>query len=282
MGNLFKSTTFLNFVFVVVGSIFSAIGVVSFLVPNSLITGGTAGLALLLHHVSFLTIGTWMFLINVPLVLLGIKYFGKMYAVKSVATIIFISLLIDFLKEYISLPAATSETLLASIFGGVFIGLGLGFIIRGKSSAGGSSIIATIIASTTKYKASEAMLFIDAAVILFSIYVFDDIDKALWSIVSIYVTSKIVDVILTGRPSKKVVHLVTNKVEVLAKEVKEKLGPEGTIIKGENLSSNGEKKMILIVVEISKIQVLKEIAKSNDPESFLVISEASELLGRGN
>lgn len=147
---------------------------------------------------------------------------------------------------------------------------------------GGSSILATIIASKTKYKAAEAMLFIDAAIILFSIYVLGDVDKALWSIVSIYVTAKIIDVILTGRPSKKVVHLVTNKVDVMAKAVRENLEQEGTIINGKNLFNSDDKTMILVVVDVSKIQVLKEIAKKHDPESFLVISEASELLGRGN
>lgn len=277
-----KNLNYLNLTYNIAGSIFCAIGVVYFLVPNNLITGGTAGLALLLHHLSSFTIGTWMFLINVPLVLLGIKYFGKMYAVKSVATIILISIIIDFLNEIIKLPAVTNETLLASVFGGIFIGLGLGFIIKGKSSAGGSSIIATIIASKTKYKAAEAMLFIDACVILFSIYVFGDVDKALWSIVSIYVTAKVIDVILTGRPSKKVVHLVTKKVDIIAEEVRVKLGEEGTIIRGTNLYDKDVKTMILIVVEISKIQVLKEIAKQNDEDSFLVISEASEFLGRGN
>lgn len=282
MKSLFKSQEFLNNIYILAGSIFAAIGVVSFLVPNSLITGGTAGLALLFHHLSSFTIGTWMILINVPLVLLGIKYFGKMYAVKSVITIILISVIIDILNEVVKLPAVTNETLLGSVFGGVFIGLGLGFIIKGKSSAGGSSIIATIIASKTKYKASEAMLIIDAIVILFSIYVFNDVDKALWSIVSIYVTSKIIDVILTGRPSKKVVHLVTNKIELVSKHVRENLGEEGTIIQGKNLFNKEDKTMILIVVEIAKIQVLREIAKEHDPDSFLVISEASELLGRGN
>jgi len=282
MTNLFKSTRNLNLLYIIMGSIFCAIGVVYFLVPNSLITGGTAGLALLLHHLTPFTIGTWMFLINVPLVLLGTKYFGKMYAIKSVATIVLISILIDVLNEVLKLPAITNETLLGSIFGGIFIGLGIGFIIKGKSSAGGSTIIATIIASKTKYKASEAMLFIDAAVILFSIYVFGDVDKALWSIVSIYASAKVIDVVLTGRPSKKVVHLVTNKVDIVSEEVRKQLGEEGTIVRGKNLFDKDDKTMILIVVEIAKIQVLKEIAKNNDPDSFLIISEASEFLGRGN
>jgi len=282
MTNLLKSTKKLDIFYIIIGSIFCSIGVVYFLVPNSLITGGTAGLALLLHHLTSFTIGTWMFLVNVPLLILGSKYFGKMYAVKSVATIVLISIIIDVLNELVKLPPVTNETLLASIFGGIFIGLGIGFIIKGKSSAGGSTIIATIIASKTKYKASEAMLFIDAIVILFSIYVFGDVDKALWSIVSIYASAKVIDIVLTGRPSKKVVHLVTTKVDIVANEVRKQLGEEGTIVRGKNLFDKDDKTMILIVVEIAKIQVLKEIAKNNDPDSFLVISEASEFLGRGN
>jgi len=281
MKDLFKSSELINYIYILSGAIFSAIGVVSFLVPNSLITGGTAGLALLLHHMSSLTIGTWMFLVNVPLVILGTKYFGKQYAVKSVLTIVLISVLIDVLKEVFSLPSFTNETLLGAIFGGVFIGLGIGFIIKGKSSAGGSSIIATIIASKTKYKAAEAMLFIDAAVILLSIYVFNDVDKALWSIVSIYVSAKVIDVILTGRPSKKVVHLVTEKTKELSLAISDELGPEGTIIEGKDLNDENKKKMILIVVDISKIPLLREIARKNDPKSFLIISEASEFQGRG-
>lgn len=282
MNNLLKFTKNLNLFYNLFGSLSCSIGVVYFLVPNNLITGGTAGLALLLHHLMPFTIGIWMVIINVPLVLLGSKYFGKMYAVNSVATIILISVLIDILNEFLNFPAVTNETLLASIFGGIFIGLGIGLIIKGNSSAGGSTILATIIASKTKYKASEAMLFIDAMVLLLSIYVLNDVNKALWSIVSIYATTRIIDVVLTGRASKKVIHLVTNKVDIMAKEVREKLGEEGTIVRGKNLFDSDDKTMILLIVEISKIQVLKEICQEHDPESFLVISEASELLGRGN
>jgi len=281
MNNFLKSGVLLSCMYILAGSVFSAFGVVSFLVPNSLVTGGTAGLALLLYHLDSFSIGTWMFLINVPLVLIGIKYFGKAYAVKSVATIVLISLLIDLFNEFFSFPSFTNETLLGAIFGGVFIGLGIGLIIKGKSSAGGSSIIATIVASKTKYKASETMLFIDAIVILFSIYVFNDVDKALWSILSIYVSAKVLDLILTGRPSKKVVHLVTNKVKELSLVIKNELGPEGTIIEGKDLDYQEEKRMILIVVDVSKLQALREIAKENDPKSFLIISEASEFQGRG-
>lgn len=268
--------------YIFLGSVLCSLGVVLFLAPNSIITGGTAGLSLLLHYITSFTIGTWMVLVNVPLLLLGGKYFGKSYAIKSIITIVLISLLIDFFNEVLKLKPITDEFILASIFGGILIGIGIGLIIKGKSSAGGTSIIATIIASKTKYKASEAMLFIDTLVIALSIYVLNDVEKALWSVLSIYVSSRLIDIILTGRPSKKVVYLVTNEVKLLSEKIKESLGPEGTIIEGKDLEYSKDKKMILIVVDISKIQILRNLCKSYDKDSFLVITEASELHGRGH
>lgn len=271
-----------DFIYIILGAIFLAIGVVSFLLPNNIITGGTAGLSLLLHHISPFTIGSLMIMINLPLLLLSIKYFGKKYAIKSILTIILISVFIDIMNEFLNLEAATDETILATIFGGIFIGLGLGLVIKGKSSAGGSTIIASIVASKTHYKASEVILLIDALIISLSIYIFNDLEKALWSILSIYVSSRLIDIILSGRPSKKVVHIVTNEVEIVSAQIIERLGEEGTILNGFGLDNEQDKTMILIVVEISKIQVLKDIIKEYDPKSFLVITEASELLGRGN
>lgn len=271
-----------DYIYIILGAAFLAIGVVSFLLPNNIITGGTAGASLLLHHITPFTIGSLMVIINLPLILLSVKYFGKKYAIKSILTIILISVFIDVANEVLNLSAATDETILAAIFGGIFIGLGLGFVIKGKSSAGGSTIVATIVASKTHYKASEIILFIDALIISLSIYVFNDIEKALWSILSIYVTSRIIDVILSGRPSKKVVHIVSNKVEKVSEQIIKRLGEDGTILNGSGLYKEQNKTLILIIVEISKIQVLKDIMQEHDPESFLVITEASELLGRGN
>ncbi len=271
-----------DYLYILIGSIFLAIGVVSFLLPNNIITGGSAGLSLLLHHLSAFTIGSLMIMINLPLIFLSIRYFGKKYAIKTILTIILISVLIDIANEFLDLSAVTDETILAAIFGGICIGLGLGLVIKGKSSAGGSTIIASIIASKTHYKASEVILLIDAVIIALSIYVFNDLEKALWSILSIYVTSRVIDIILTGRASKKVVYIVSNEVEKVSQQIIKRLGDDGTILNGSGLHKEENKTMILIVVEVSKIQVLKDIIKEYDPESFLVITEASELLGRGN
>ncbi len=281
-----KTNSLLSFIkdsiFIILGSICLSIGVVSFLVPNDMVTGGTAGLSLLLNHsMSFFTIGAWMIIINVPLLLVGIKYFGKIYAIKSIITIFVISAFIDITREVFNLSALSSNDILASIFGGIFIGLGLGLIIKAKSSAGGTTIIAAVVSSKSQYKAAEVLLFFDAIIISLSFLVFSDVDKVLFSVISIYATTKIIDVILSGRVTKKTVHLVTSQVEEISKEIIENFGPYGTILKGYELDKKRDKEMILLVVDTSKIQLLREIAQKYDKDSFLVIADASELHGRG-
>lgn len=273
---------FKNYAFIITGSIILGLGVVWFFVPNQLITGGTAGLSLLLHYITPFTIGTLMVAVNIPLLVIGIKYLGKMFALRTVITIILISIIIDIFIEVLHLEPFVMDTILAALFGGVFIGIGLALVIKGNSSAGGSTIIARIVSSKTEIKPGKVILIIDTLIVLSALFILDDNVRVLWSVVSIYVTTKVIDMILTGSLNKKVVYLVTNNVETLKVKIREKLGKHGTILNGNGLYDNEKKKMILIVVEVNKLQYLRELVKLNDPDGFLIISEANEMLGRGN
>lgn len=278
----FLKKELINYAYILAGTFFLALSVVWFFVANELITGGSAGLSLLLHYITPYTIGTLMIVINAPLLLLGSCYVGKMFAVRTVVTIVLISLCIDFMIEILHVQAFVHNIILASIFGGIGVGIGLALVIKGNSSAGGSTIVATIIASKSEIKPSTVILFIDAVIILSALFIFDDVERILWSVVSIYVTSKVIDKILTGNINKKVVYLVSNEVHTLCDIIREDIGPDGTILNGQGLFENQEKNMILLVVEVSKLQRLREIVKENDPKGFLVITEASEFLGRGH
>lgn len=282
MNTFFSIEELKNYLFIIIGSIFLSLSVVGFFAPNELITGGSAGLALLVHYMTNLTIGTIIVLINLPLILIGIKYLGKMFAVRTIFTIILISVFIDFLTQIVHVKPFVIDDALGAIFGGIFVGIGLAFTIKGNSTAGGSTILARIISSKTEIKPGQVILVIDFLIIFSSLFILEDTKKVLWSIVSIYITAKIIDVILTGNLNKKVVYLVTQKTQILKEIIREELGPEGTIIKGDGLFDNQDKKMILIVVKVDKLQKLREIVKKNDPDGFLIITEATEMLGRGH
>ena len=271
-----------NYIFIISGSFCIALGVVGFLLPNSITTGGTPGMALLLHHVSSYSIASLMIAVNIPLLLMGIKYLGRGFAIRTISTIIITSIIVEILINYIKIEALVNDVLLASIFGGIIIGLGIGLIIKGKSSAGGTTVLARLISSKTEFKPGQVILFFDAIIIILSIFVFKDLEKALWSVMSIYILSKVVDLLLSGAPSKKVVHLVTNKLDLISAEIQERLGEEGTIIRGKTLDDKDDKTMILIVVELNKLHVLRDIITKNDKDAFMLIMEASEMLGRGN
>lgn len=282
MAKAFASAELKNYALIFLGSLFLALGVVWFFIPNQLVTGGTAGLSLLLHYITPLTVGTLMVVINLPLLLLGGKYLGKMFAVRTIITIVLISVLIDICVEVLALKPLVQDDILASIFGGIFIGIGLGAVIKGNSSAGGSTIIARIVATKSHIKPAQVILVIDSTIILGFLFIFDDINKVLWSVISIYITTKVIDTILTGRLNKKMVYLVTEKAEHMRLLIRENLGPHGTIIQGDGLYEGESKRMILVVVEITKLQLLRELIKENDPDAFLIIAEASEMLGRGD
>jgi uncharacterized membrane-anchored protein YitT (DUF2179 family) len=280
MNTFFSKIEFKNYLFILTGSIILALGVVGFFLPNNIITGGTAGLSLLLHYITSYSVGTLMIAVNIPLLIIGAKYFGKLFAIRTIVTIVATSLFIDFLVQIIMLQPFIIDTILASIFGGITIGIGLALVIKGNSSAGGSTIISRIVASKTEIKPGKVILVIDSLIIFSALFVFDDTAKVLWSIVSIYITSKVIDMILTGSMNKKVVYLVTNKTDELKIQIREYLGPHGTILNGDGLFENENKKMILLVVEVSKLQYLRQLVRDNDPDGFLIISEASEMHGR--
>lgn len=270
-----------NFSLLVLGAILISISVVLFFKPNSFTTGGTPGLAILLHHLTSFSIGSMVIAINIPLLIFGIKYLGKLFAIKTVITIILISFFVD-IFSYLNFTTPTHNILLASIFGGAIIGFGVGFIIKGNSSAGGSTIVARIVCANSYIKPAQVILVIDILIVLCSIYVFKDIEKALYSIISIYITSKAIDVILTGTLSTKVIHITSTKTQTLCAKISENLGIEGTILKGSGFHQEEDKEIILLVLDVKKLATLKEIIKEHDKKAFMIVMEASEILGRGH
>lgn len=272
-----------NLACILIGSILIALGVVLFLAPNNIATGGAPGMAILLYNLlDFGSIGMWMLAINAPLLLIGIKYLGKSFGVRTVIGILSISGFIDLFNVVWKLKSVSNDQLLATLFGGVIIGVGVGLILRGHSSAGGSTIISRVLSVRYGIKPGYTVLAIDALIIASSAMVFNGIEPSLWSLISIYATSRSIDMVLTGGPSEKVVHIVSNHVDILSSKIIEYIGPHGTILHGAGLQGDKEKTMMFIVVDARRIAVLRDIIRNNDPDAFMVVMDASEMLGRGH
>ncbi|MEV9616393.1 YitT family protein [Aliarcobacter butzleri] len=278
-----KKINLKHYIFIVLGSLAMAFGTVCFLSPNQIITGGGVGISLLLHALfPQITLGIFMAIVSIPFLIMSYIYFGKYYLFKTFIVVILLSTFTDVLKEVLHIKPMTNDILLAAIFGGIFIGLGVGFVIKGRASTGSTSVVGEIVAKKTKYKAAEVLLAIDATIMFASVFVYNDINKSLYSMISVYVGIRVIDMILTGRPSKKIVNIVSNNVEVLKEQIRERIEEHGTILTGIGLHQGQNKTIIYVTVEASKIDLLKNLIIKYDPDAFMIITEASEFLGRGS
>ena len=277
-----KKTELKHYIFIILGSFAMAFGTVCFLSPNQIITGGGVGISLLLHAIfPQITLGIIIAVVSIPFLILSYIYFGKYYLFKTFIVVLLLSTFTDILKEVLKIEAITHDILLASVFGGIFIGLGVGLVIKGRASTGSTSVVGEIVAKKTKYKAAEVLLAIDATIMFASVFVYNDIDKSLYSMLSVYVGIRVLDIILTGRPSKKIVNIVSNNVEVLKEQIRERIEEHGTILTGIGLHQGQNKTIIYVTVDAGKIDLLKNLITKYDPDAFMIITEASEFLGRG-
>jgi len=276
-------TEFLNYIFIAAGSFILAIGIVGLLSPNNIATGGTAGLAIVLHTIIKLPIGTLMALINIPLLVVSLKYLGKKFAIKTIACIFFIVIFVDLLAEIIQLPRLSNNLLLATLYGGVTVGIGLGLIFKGGASAGGGTILAKIIASKTDIRTSSVVLFLDAFVVASAGFAFKSIELALWSLISIYVASRLIDTILIGAQNQKIVHISSSKnLNELSQLMSETLGISGTIVKGNSLGATEYKDIIFIMIDKNRLNALKQLVSDYDRNVKMIVMEATEILGKEN
>ncbi len=277
-----KKTELKQYIFIILGSFAMAFGTVCFLSPNEIITGGGVGISLLLHAIfPQITLGIIIAVVSIPFLILSYIYFGKYYLFKTFIVVLLFSTFTDILKEVLKIEAITHDILLAAVFGGIFIGLGVGLVIKGRASTGSTSVVGEIVAKKTKYKAAEVLLAIDATIMFASVFVYNDIDKSLYSMLSVYVGIRVLDIILTGRPSKKIVNIVSNNVEVLKEQIRERIEEHGTILTGIGLHQGQNKTIIYVTVDAGKIDLLKNLITKYDPDAFMIITEASEFLGRG-
>lgn len=268
-----------NYFFITIGALFLATGMVGFLIPNKIATGGIAGLSIILHYLFELPTGVILLIVNIPLLLLSLNYLGKKFAIRTIITIIIAAFFIDLLGEVYHIAAFSNNTLLSSLYGGVFVGIGLGLIFKGESSAGAGTIIAKILNEKANIKTGDAILILDALVVVAAGIVFKDIELALWSLISIYVSSKLINLLLTGSNHQKIVHIALDYPEKLQRKITEELGITGTLMQGKDLYSSNHKNIIFIVVDNNRINVLKKMVRTTEPSAVMVVMEATELLG---
>ncbi len=268
----------MRFLFITAGSLLLAVGIAFFLLPAQIVTGGTPGMGILLHLLFPVTVGVAMLLINIPLILIGIKFIDSGFAIRSVYSMILTALAVDLFGMYVAIPEIKSM-LLSTLYGGIFAGIGVGLVLKGNASAGGTTIVAKIIANYSHFKPAQVLLFMDSLIILSIGLIFQDMEKILWSMISIYVTAQVIDRILSGRSSEKTINIVSTKINKIAQAIRADMNRDGTILTGENLTGEHTKQILFVVIDARRINKLKELVLSIDKHALMVTMEASEMIG---
>lgn len=271
----------LKYIFwLVLGALCMAFGVYNFLAPNHIATGGTAGMAQVMDMILPYSIGLWMIIINIPLMIIGYKFLGSKFIYRTIVTIFLISIFLWLFPYTLSFTSLTKAPILNTLYGGILVGLGLGFIFKGGASAGGGSILAKILSERKGLKSSQVLFLIDALVILSISLVNNDVELGLWSMLSIYISSKVMEKILTGNHNQKIVHLSSNdNLEELGKKLEKELEIQGTYVKGNRLDQTERKDILFLTVDNSKIYLVKEIINREEAYNVrMMILEAGEIL----
>ncbi len=271
----------LDYFFIAIGCAVMSLALVLFLSPNKIASGGVSGLSIVLHHLFRMPIGITMLVFNVPLFIWGVHRLGKRFGIRTIFGMALFSFFTDFSDVVLKLKPATNNMVLASIYGGILLGIGLGIVFRRRGSTGGSDIVAQICSHHNIMSAGTTFMVIDFFVISIAGLSFQGIEYALWGFIALYVSSRIVDVIIEGLGYAKAAYIISDKYDEIKEAIFTEMNRGVTILKGEGPYTKVDKNVILCIVTRREIGKLSRIAKEIDPDAFMIISDVYEVLGKG-
>lgn len=262
-----------------VGALLIAVAVRVFLVPNQVVTGGLTGVAQLLNTLIDTPVGGVVLLMNIPLLLFGFRRLGGfVFGVRTLYTIVVMSLAIDFLAPYAR--PVTSEPLLYSLYGGLLDGVGLGLVLRARGTTGGTDIIARLIEARFAVQPGKVLFALDVAIFSGALLSYGP-EKALLAILVAFISSRAVDFTLAaGRGSRQAL-IITNRPDGIIQALLHDLGRGVTVLEGVGGYTGASRAVLLCIVTRAEIGALKAAVAVADPHAFVVIGEADEVIGEG-
>lgn len=265
---------------IALGALIYAAGFDFLLYPNDVVSGGVTGIAMILNKLSGLPIGVMTIVMNVPLFAVAWKKFGLRFIIDSLLGMVLSSVFVDVL----ALPGIvlTREPLLACIIGGVIKGFGFGIIYWEGATTGGSDILAKIVRSKYPYiNFGTIILVMDAVIILAFAVIFDNYEAAMYGVIAMFVTTKVVDLVLYGINTSNVCYIVSNRSKEVADEITGTMHRGVTILHGEGAYTGEEKQVLMCVVKRAQSVEIRRIVKNADADAFLIVTDAKNVFGHG-
>ena len=259
------------------GCIVGAASYPMFLTPNDIAPGGMTGLATVLHFLFGWPVGAVALLLNVPLLLLALKVMGGKFVFRTIVATTAFTMLIDLLP----IPRVAEDPLLGAVYGGVMLGTGIGLILRGGASSGGSDLAASMIHRRFSFVPVSVMLFsIDCGVVLLALFTMST-SAALYSMIEIFISSKTIDLIMTGYGHSNACYVFSSAPEKIGSRIMREVKRGVTYIPARGGFSGSERTLLLSVLSSREVPGVKKIVKEEDPKAFMFITDSHETLGEG-
>lgn len=268
-----------DYIVITIASVVYAAGISLFVDPNQLAPGGVTGISIILNRVTNVETGTWILIVNIPIILLGAWKFGLKFIVSTIYAIALTSTLTNMFKP---LGALTTDLLLASLVGSALMALGMGWIFKAGGTTGGTDIIVKVLRLKFPHlKTGSLFLLIDAVVVSLGAFVFRDIDRALYAGMVVFVTSFLLDLVLYGRDGAKLIYIISDHAEDIAGRLLEELDIGVTYMQGSGAYSGKKKQVIMCAMRKPLAPKAEEVVKQEDPEAFMIVTSAMEVYGEG-
>lgn len=269
-----KLKTLFEFVMLTIGAVIAAFAIEEFLVPNTILDGGVIGIGIMINNLTGISLSILTIVLNVPFLIIGSRQLGKMFIVKAGYSMIVFSAFVEVFKNF---QNATSETILAVCFGGVILGLGVGTIIRFGGCLDGTETVAIMLNKKKNLPVGRMVLFMNLVIYSIAGLLFG-LDRAMYSLLTYFITSKVLDIVESGMDQAKAAMIITDDAREVADKIYKKLGRTVTIMQGRGMIS-GNKTVLYCVLTRFEIGELKAIINSIDSSAFVTVTDVAEIIG---
>ncbi|MFJ7737943.1 YitT family protein [Lysinibacillus sp. NPDC097287] len=260
---------------VILGAIIMAVALELFLVPNHIMDGGIVGVSIITSHLLELPLGVFIFFLNLPFIFLGYKQIGKTFALSTGLGITVLSISTILLHN---IEPFTKDTLLATVFGGIVLGIGVGIVIRYGGSLDGTEILAILFNRKSPFSVGEIIMFINLLIFTVAGFIFTW-EQAMYSILAYYIAYKAIDIVIQGMEESKSVYIISDEIDEIGQAIMDRLGRGVTFLHGEGAYTGNDKKVIFTVITRLEESKLKIIVSEIDDNAFLAIGNIAEVSG---
>lgn len=278
LSEIFKKESLLklfkNLVFMTLGAIIAGFALEAFLVPHEVIDGGIIGISMIISHISKFNLGLLIILLNIPFILLALKKMGALFVILTAYANIVLALSLNFFHSY----KVTDDILLSTVFGGIVLGTGVGLILKNESSLDGTEILSLLVSKKFGFSVGEFIMGINLFIYLVAGKVFGW-ESAMYSIITYFIASRVIDIVMEGLNSSKSVRIISNNTREIGSALIEKLDISVTYLKGEGGYSGLEKDIIYCVISRLELPKMIEIAKEIDQNAFVSVVDVHETYG---